>query len=356
MTTLKPIPNPNWFVFDPNQDQQTSKQKLQRILDDGPPPWRNFANKERRTRYEHQLSQKEMKVINAAIYLRRPLIVTGEPGTGKSSLAYTINKKLGLDDKDVLVWSVTSRSTLKDALYDYDAIGRLQAANLAKNNQKEAPPIEPFLTLGPVGTALADSENLPRVLLIDEIDKSDLDLPNDLLHLLEEGTFEIPELSRVTQLDSSGEIQQSTFDIRTHNSSEPVSIDRGNVLCQHFPIVIITSNRERELPAPLLRRCLRLHIPRPDAAKLKSIVEAHFGDQLDGKKLPEQVTQFIDYIIEHQKSGNYIAPDQLMNAVHLMFQDGGAIDLEMSRLLKSPEDGEALITFVLDAISSFRLK
>ncbi|MEL7039377.1 MAG: ATP-binding protein [Cyanobacteria bacterium J06592_8] len=213
----------NWKLFHGNCSEPDS---LEEIPDR--PPWRSFlpikqVNEEEDNQYWDTLEAKAQEnqraiargrsfqiqtdeneyseivdAVNAAIHLRRPLLVTGVPGSGKTTLAY----ELKLDP--VLVWPITARSTVQDALYRYDAIARLQDAQLDKTRREENPaqnqPTEEgklgdYIQLGAVGTAFLPSRR-PRVLLIDEIDKSDLNLPNDLLNLFEEGSFNIRELVR----------------------------------------------------------------------------------------------------------------------------------------------------------------
>ena len=218
--------------------------------------------------------------VNLALYLRRPLLIEGEPGTGKTRLAYAIAYQLGYP---LYVYSVRSSSRANELLYTFDAVQRLydiqehsayvQAKLLTKQQPasgSESPPyplddpegnkserLKQYVTLGPLGQAIQISQDFdrPSVVLIDEIDKADVDFANDLLLVLDRFHFVVNEVPG-WKFDVLGE---DTRDNRRH----------------FLPLVIITSNREKELPAPFLRRCLFYYIAFPEPAELKTILTKH---------------------------------------------------------------------------------
>ncbi|MFJ4611283.1 AAA family ATPase [Streptomyces griseus] len=290
------------------------------------PPWRRFGDKEARSRRTrpYLIGPQEADVVNAALLLRRPLLVTGHPGTGKSSLAHALAHELSLGH--VLHWPVNSRTTLQDALYRYDAIGRLRETNRRRNarDDENAPPEDPgigsYVRLGPLGTALVPSAS-PRVLLVDELDKGDVDLPNDLLNVFEEGEFEIPELARLTE-------EQSAVSVMTADSDVWTDVVRGRIRCTEFPVVIITSNGERDFPPAFLRRCVRLDLPEPDEERLRAIISAHLDP--DGE---EGGTDGFDDLMRAflaRRARGELATDQLLNAVFLR---RGGVELDAEGLL-----------------------
>lgn len=297
-----------------------------------PPSWRKFDKQERGTTY--QARDEEIELVNAALYLRRPLLVTGKPGTGKTSLAYAVAQELQLGK--VLRWNITTRSTLPQGLYRYDAIGRLQDAK-ASGDKDNLGEIGKYIQLGSLGTALLPSPK-PRVLLIDEMDKSDIDLPNDLLNIFEEGEFEIPELARIA--DKFSDIEVQTYD------NQKVTVKQGKIQCDAFPFVILTSNGEREFPPAFLRRCLRLDLREPSREQLEDIVKAHLGD--DKIKPAEAI---IEKFINRRSEGD-LATDQLLNAIYMLTNTVDKNDSPMADIDDNKDQKQKLIERLLQYLNN----
>jgi MoxR-like ATPase len=320
----------DWWIFKGDGNKLDTAVDFQKIA---APSWRKpkyreagldtppnlEAEDERGNKYETDNLTRDL--VNAAILLRRPLLITGNPGSGKSSLAYAITNELRLGP--VLKWSITTRTTLQDGLYRYDAIARLHDASMLgqEGGAKPVPnDIGKYIILGPLGTALLHYTQ-PRVLLIDEIDKSDIDLPNDLLNVFEEGEFDIPELLR---LEEAGQptVQTRLMPFGGKRDSDRVQIEGGTIRAKAFPIVIMTSNNERDFPPAFLRRCLRLDILPPDETKLARIVDLHFKDDLEAlSRAKELIKSFMARASEDQ-----LATDQLLNAIFLMTRSKNAIN------------------------------
>lgn len=318
----------DWKIFQGNNTQDTNWTLPE------PPTWRDFNNSnsdpKKRRAETFQARSEEIDLVNAALYLRRPLLVTGKPGTGKTSLAYAVAYELGLGE--VLHWPITTRTTLKDGLYNYDAIGRLQDAKDKDKDKDNLAEIGKYINLSSLGTALLPSDK-PRVLLIDEIDKSDIDLPNDLLHIFEEGEFEIPELRRIAD-------KLDRVEVQTAYKDQKATIEKGRIRCTSFPFVILTSNGERDFPPPFLRRCIRLNIQEPDKTELERIVKAHL--QLDDE-LSEKADNLIEQFLKKRQNGE-LATDQLLNAVYLVTREnsptGTTKDDLIEKILKYLDSSE----------------
>ena len=202
------------------------------------------------------------KAVNMAIVLGRPLLIKGPPGCGKTRLADSIAHELRLAEP--LCWYVKSTSRARDGLYTIDMVRRLCDAQLSQGRSPgtgaaDARLLAPYLRFGPLGHAIRGQQE--RVLLIDEIDKADLDFPNDLLRELDELKFTIDELDPAEAAQSGARLT------RDYSAADGVR-----------PIIIITSNDEKELPEPFLRRCLFYYIPFPEPATLLEIVKVNLGD------------------------------------------------------------------------------
>ncbi len=197
-------------------------------------------------------SQDLMNSVNVAMALQKPLLIKGEPGTGKTMLAEAIAESL---DMDLIIWNIKSTTKAQDGLYVYDTVQRLYDSQFGEANVDD---IRKYIKLGKVGEAFSSDRQV--VLLIDEIDKADLEFPNDLLWELDKMEFYINET-------------------------------KETITARHRPIVIITSNAEKELPDAFLRRCIFHFIEFPTADKMQEIVNVHYPD-LDKKLLAQAMEAF----------------------------------------------------------------
>jgi MoxR-like ATPase len=189
-------------------------------------------------------TQDLMLAVNAAMTLKRPLLVKGEPGTGKTMLAEEVAAALGLP---LLQWHIKSTTKAQQGLYEYDAVSRLRDSQMASvagsDSSDRVRHVENYIVKGVLWQAFSAEE--PTALLIDEIDKADIEFPNDLLRELDRMEFYVYETRELIQ-------------------------------AKHRPLVIITSNNEKELPDAFLRRCFFHYIKFPDAETMKAIVDVHF--------------------------------------------------------------------------------
>ena len=188
---------------------------------------------------DYVTSEPLRNAVNVSIVLGRPLLIRGEPGTGKTLLAHSIAYGLG---KKLIVWNIKSTTKAQEGLFLYDTVQRL---NDSRFGDKDISDIKQYIKLGKLGQAFASPEQV--VLLIDEVDKADIEFPNDLLNELDEMSFYIPETNET-------------------------------ITAIHRPITVVTSNAEKELPDAFLRRCIFHYIEFPTPELLEEIVRVHYPD------------------------------------------------------------------------------
>lgn len=192
--------------------------------------------------------------VNAAVALERPLLVKGEPGTGKTELARQVAESLGMK---IIEWNIKSTTRAQQGLYEYDAVSRLRDSQLGDERVND---IAHYIRKGKLWQAFSNDEKV--VLLIDEIDKADIEFPNDLLQELDRMTFHVYETG-------------------------------DTIEARHRPVVIITSNNEKELPDAFLRRCFFHYISFPEPDTLRKIIDVHHPN-LKPKLLETALTQFFE--------------------------------------------------------------
>ena len=246
------------------------------------------------------------KIVNLAIALRRPILVEGEPGCGKTQLAYSIASELGLGD--VVRITVKSTSRAQDLLYRVNALRRLQDAQNQHNTSAKF--LYPYVSLGPLGAAL--KERSRRVVLIDEVDKADIDFPNDLLDVLEGFSFQIDDLPA----------EEEAACREKNDFGRTVSGDKENP-----PIVVVTSNREKRLPEAFLRRCLYVRVKFPENEdELRNIVRKNTRlriPELNDLVLAAAVLSFMQ--VRQLSLGNTQKPpttSELIDWVQILHWDG----------------------------------
>ncbi len=260
---------------------------------------------------ERYIATEELRVaVNAAIVLQKPLLIKGEPGTGKTLLAAEIADSLGMD---IYSWYVKSTTTAQQGLYEYDAVARLRDSQLGDEKVHH---IENYIVQGPLWKAFESDKQV--VLLIDEIDKADIEFPNDLLLEIDKMEFYCYELQKT-------------------------------VVAKHRPIIIITSNNEKELPDAFLRRCFFHFIRFPEKETMQKIVDVHFPD-IKHELINDAMSVFYE-IRDVQGLKKKPSTSELLDWIRLLKMDGTVVQKGTQKhelpylgaLLKNEQDLELLI-------------
>jgi MoxR-like ATPase len=248
--------------------------------------------------------------VNCAIALERPLLLKGEPGTGKTVLAGHVAEGLGMP---MISWHIKSTSKAADGLYVYDTVQRLNDSRFGGGDVAD---IRRYIKLGPLGRAFAAEER--HVLLIDEVDKADLEFPNDLLRELDEMRFSIVETG-------------------------------DEVVARQRPVVLVTSNNEKELPDAFLRRCVFHYIEFPDPQLMRRIVAVHHP-HLEAKLLDQVLIKFY-WLREQSELRKKPSTSELVDWISALLRSGiGNDQLEahipfLGALLKKEQDVDALVRY-----------
>ncbi len=265
---------------------------------------------------ENYIASRELQVaVNAAIHLQKPLLVKGEPGTGKTLLAHEIAKSMG---KKILTWHIKSTTKAQQGLYEYDAVSRLRDSQLGSEKVED---IANYIKKGKLWEAFDTDEQV--VLLIDEIDKADIEFPNDLLLELDKMEFYCYELQK-------------------------------NIVAKTRPVVIITSNNEKELPDAFLRRCLFHYIRFPERELMREIIQVHYP-KLEDEMMNSAMKVFYN-LREVKGLKKRPSTSELIDWIKLLYMDQvgpeslDKVDLinqlppHLSALVKNEQDLNAIVS------------